>query len=47
MYNWGRYEAAAGEPLYEWDDDPGYVKGWCDYHGCENPYQPEQTTPTR
>ena len=45
MYDCGQREAEAGEPLYVWDDDPHYAKGWCAFHGCENPYTSAETLP--
>lgn len=33
----GFNDAAGGEPLFP-DADPHYALGWCNFHGCENPF---------
>ena len=37
LYFEGRVDALEGEPLYS-DADPEYARGWCAFHGIENPY---------
>lgn len=42
-YLHGRYDAMQDEPLFE-GANTEYSRGWCAFHGIENPYLSESDT---